>query len=183
MIEDFLVPFFAVGLAELGDKTQLSVLLLSSKTDRHFSLLLGVVLAFMVVDGIAIAAGSWVTSVVSPSTLKAVSGVVFLVFGFLILRGGGVADASAMSLRNPFASGFALILLTELGDKTQIACALFATKYGAFMVFLGAVLSLALLSAAAVYLGRSISEKIDRKLMSKVAGGLFLLLGVLSLLL
>ncbi|MBS3778067.1 MAG: TMEM165/GDT1 family protein, partial [Candidatus Thermoplasmatota archaeon] len=35
MIEDIIVPLIAIAIAELGDKTQLSVLLLSSKTTKH----------------------------------------------------------------------------------------------------------------------------------------------------
>jgi Ca2+/H+ antiporter, TMEM165/GDT1 family len=45
-----LVPLAAIAVAELGDKTQLSVLLLSSKTKNHFNLLIGVIIAFAIVD-------------------------------------------------------------------------------------------------------------------------------------
>lgn len=41
MIQEILIPFLAVGLAELGDKTQLAVLSLASKTKKHWELLLG----------------------------------------------------------------------------------------------------------------------------------------------
>ena len=54
----------AVGLAEMGDKTQLSILLLSSRTREYFRLLLGVMLAFLLADGFAILVGSWVTNVI-----------------------------------------------------------------------------------------------------------------------
>jgi len=57
MMLDLLIPFFAIGLAELGDKTQLAVILLSSRTGDHLQLLIGIVLAFMIVDGVAILAG------------------------------------------------------------------------------------------------------------------------------
>ena len=52
MLQDILIPLIIVGLAELGDKTQLSTLLLASKTERHIQLFLGVILAFLIVDGI-----------------------------------------------------------------------------------------------------------------------------------
>jgi putative Ca2+/H+ antiporter (TMEM165/GDT1 family) len=68
MIEDILIPLVAIGLAEMGDKTQLSILLLSSRTDRYLQLLLGVMLAFFIVDGAAILLGSWITTVVFPKT-------------------------------------------------------------------------------------------------------------------
>ena len=56
MVPDILIPLIVVGLAELGDKTQLSTLLLASKTDKHIRLFLGTILAFLIVDGIAILA-------------------------------------------------------------------------------------------------------------------------------
>ena len=70
MIPDILIPLAAVALAEIGDKTQLSILFLSSKTEKHMHLLLGVVLAFLIVDGIAVLMGSWITNVVSFGLLK-----------------------------------------------------------------------------------------------------------------
>jgi len=52
IIEDILIPLVAIAAAELGDKTQISILLLSSKTKKHLQLLLGVMLAFLIVDGL-----------------------------------------------------------------------------------------------------------------------------------
>jgi putative Ca2+/H+ antiporter (TMEM165/GDT1 family) len=183
MIYDFLVPFIVVGLAELGDKTQLSILLLSSKTHRHFHLLLGVVLAFLIVDGVAIAAGSWITTVISQDVLKMASAFVFIFFGVLILANSKEENGSKSYSKSPFMSGFMLILLTEWGDKTQIAAALFAIEYNPLMVLAGTILSLTLMSAIAIYLGKLINKKIDRRLITKIAGIVFVLLGLASLLL
>ncbi|MFH1125941.1 MAG: TMEM165/GDT1 family protein [Candidatus Altiarchaeota archaeon] len=182
MLADFLVPFVVVGLAELGDKTQLSILLMSSKTKRHLPMLLGIVLAFLIVDGAAIIAGSWVTEVIPSGTLKMLSGIAFILFGLLILRDSNENEEGKSYSGNPLMSGFMLIMLTEWGDKTQVAAALFATEYNPFMVLLGTLASLTLMSAVAVYLARYISKKVDRRVMTKVAGVLFLLLGLASLL-
>jgi len=76
MLQDLLVPLIAVGLAELGDKTQLSVLLLSSKTKKHTHLLLGVMLAFFLVDGAAILAGSLISGALPLDTIRLVSGAI-----------------------------------------------------------------------------------------------------------
>jgi putative Ca2+/H+ antiporter (TMEM165/GDT1 family) len=183
MITDFLVSFFAVGLAELGDKTQLSVILLSSRTKKHLPLLAGVVLAFLVVDGVAVAAGSWVTSILPENSLKIICSVVFLVFGLLLLRQSKSDSAEEVSFKNPFAAGFMLIFLTEWGDKTQIASALLSVEYNPVMVLFGSLTALALLSALAVYVGKKVSEKVDRRLVSKLSGLLFIALGLVSLIL
>lgn len=183
MLADFLTPFFAVGLAEFGDKTQLSILLLSSRTRNHFKLLVGVILAFFVVDGVAVLAGYWVSDIISPTTLTTVSAVVFIIFGLLIIRSDVGESDSRLYSRSPLLSGFLLIFFTEWGDKTQILAALFAAKYSPVLVLAGTVASMALLSAAAVYVGKRLSDKIDKKKISKLAGFVFILLGVMSLLL
>jgi putative Ca2+/H+ antiporter (TMEM165/GDT1 family) len=182
-LDGTLIPLVAVGLAEMGDKTQLSVLLLSSRTREYVQLLLGVMLAFLLADGFAILVGSWVTGVIPGHLVKLVSGAVFLLFGVMILRGDKDEDEdSNLSPKNAFVSGFSMIFLSEWGDKTQIAAALFATEYDPRMVFVGVMTALLLLSVMAIWLGRILSARVDRKVITKVAGAVFLLIGLSFLL-
>ncbi|MFH1126236.1 MAG: TMEM165/GDT1 family protein [Candidatus Altiarchaeota archaeon] len=183
MIEGFLVPLVVVGLAELGDKTQLSILLLSSKTKDHLQLFLGVLAGFLLVDGFAVLAGSWITSIVSLDVLKLISAVVFILFGVLAFRGGESENSGRVYGKSTLISGFALISLTEWGDKTQIMAGLFATKYNPVLVLAGSMVALALLSLAAIYLGRVLSTKMEKSVISRVAGVVFIIMGVSLLLL
>ena len=182
MPADFLIPFITVGLAELGDKTQLSILLISSRTKKHLQLLLGVLVAFLIVDGFAVLIGSWVTGIIPLGLLKVSSAVVFIVFGVLKLRDDGKESRNRFYSGSPFLSGFVLIALTEWGDKTQIASGLLATKYSALMVLIGMMTALALLSIMAIWLGRFISSKIDKRIMARIAGVVFILIGISFLL-
>ncbi len=178
-LNEILIPLLAVGLAEMGDKTQLSILLLSSRTREYAQLLAGVMLAFLLADGFAILVGSWVTNVIPVHLVKLISGGVFVLFGLLILKGDkDDGEVSNLSPKNAFISGFTMIFLSEWGDKTQIASALFATEYNPWMVFLGVMAALLILSIMAVYLGRFLAGKIDRRVITKVAGVVFLLIGL-----
>ena len=178
-MDDILIPLLAVGLAEMGDKTQLSILLLSSRTQEYARLVLGVMLAFLLADGLAILVGSYIDAMVPVTTVKALSGLVFILVGILILKEKGEEEESEQSLsaRGAFLSGFSMIFLSEWGDKTQIASALFATEYDPLMVLAGVMIALFILTLMAIFLGRYLSRRIDRKLMSRVAGGIFLLIG------
>ncbi len=178
MIADILIPLIVTGLAEFGDKTQLSIFLLASKTKKHLHLLLGVMLAFLIVDGTAVLIGSWIINIVPMRFLKILSGIIFIIFGVLILRDKEVKDESKLYARNSFLSGFALIFITEWGDKTQIASGIFATKYNALMVLIGAMTALALLSVMVIYLGKFVSNKVDKKVMTKIAGAVFILMSI-----
>ncbi|HIE34278.1 MAG TPA: TMEM165/GDT1 family protein [Candidatus Altiarchaeales archaeon] len=53
-VSDIVIPLIIADIAELGDKTQLLILLLSSKTENHFQLFIGAMLAFLITDGHAI---------------------------------------------------------------------------------------------------------------------------------
>jgi len=178
MIEGVLVPLVVVGLAELGDKTQLSILLLSSKTKQHLRLLLGVMLAFFIVDGAAILGGSLIANIVPLSVLKLCSGTIFIVVGAFVFVNSKATEEGKLYSGNPFLSGFLLILMTEWGDKTQIASGLFATKYEVWMVLIGTMAVLTLLSGMAIYLGKLISGKIDKRVMARIAGILFVTMGI-----
>ncbi len=180
-VQEILIPFVAVGLAELGDKTQLAVLCLASKTRKYMQLMAGVMLAFVIADGLAILLGSFITERVPMVYIKVASGIVFIVFGILTLL-KTKADEPRCDLRQPFASGFGLVLVSELGDKTQIASGLFAAKYNAIMVFIGVIAALTLLSVLAIYLGRFISLKVNRRVVSRIAGAVFIVLGIVAFL-
>jgi putative Ca2+/H+ antiporter (TMEM165/GDT1 family) len=123
MLQDILIPLIVVGLAELGDKTQLSVLLLASKTEKHMQLFLGTILAFFIVDGLAILAGEGIAHLVPVDLLNILSGSVFIFWGFTILffRNERAETKSRYYLEQPFYSCFILIFVAEWGDKTQIA--------------------------------------------------------------
>ena len=141
-------------------------------------LLLGVILAFVIVDGIAIAAGSWVTSIIPIRIVKIISGIMFIVFGLAMLIRKEKDDEQKKYYNNPFVSGFLLILLAEWGDKTQIASALFATKYNAVMVLCGTMIALTLVSITAVYFGKFIAERINKKVLTRVAAVIFIIMGI-----
>jgi putative Ca2+/H+ antiporter (TMEM165/GDT1 family) len=179
MIPDILIPFAALALAELGDKTQLCIFLLSSKTHKHMQVLAGAVLAFVLVDGAAILLGSWITYIIPLAYLKYLSGSVFLIYGLLILRDkdGGKACKVEGNKKSYFFSAFSLIFIGEWGDKTQIASCLLSTVYSPAMVFIGVIAALSLVTLMGIYLGKIVSKKLDGKMISKAAGLLFIVIG------
>ena len=176
---EIIIPLLAVGLAEMGDKTQLSVILLSSRTREYTRLLAGVMLAFLITDGIAILLGSWVTELIPIYLVKLISGTIFILFGILALKEKQKEEEeSRLHSGNILVSGFSLIFLSEWGDKTQIASALFAMEYDPIPVLIGVMAALFVLTVMAIYLGRIISERVDRNLISRAAGVVFLTIGL-----
>lgn len=79
-----------------------------------------------------------------------------------------------------FLAIFGTVFLAELGDKTQLATVLFASKEPSnlLLVFAAASLALVLSSGIAVAVGSTLSSYIDPKLLSYVAGAGFIAIGV-----
>lgn len=182
MIEAFSIPFITIFLAELLDKSQVTILLLATQTKRHNLLLLGALMAFILVDGVAVFFGSLISAYLSPLPIRIISGVLFIILGILSLRLGDERTNNEKRLRTPLYSAFMLVFLSEWGDKTQIASGLFAAKYPPVIVFLGIICALFLLSALAVILGSTLLSKVNKQTVSTASGIAFILLGILFLL-
>ena len=75
---------------------------------------------------------------------------------------------------------FTTVFLAELGDKTQLATLLFASRSRGNLaaVFVGASGALILASAIGVVAGGVISQFVNSRLLSYVAGSGFLLIGL-----
>lgn len=79
---------------------------------------------------------------------------------------------------------FSTIFVAEMADKTQIATFLYASNsgYSRLTVFLGSSLALVFASGLAVFFGAALSQWIDEKVMSKIAGAAFIAVGLWTLL-
>lgn len=178
MLRDFLIPFLTIGLAEVGDKTQIAVLCLATQTKKHLLLLSGVVLAFVVTDGLAVLVGNFITNFIPENYIKIAGGIIFIIFGVITLLNKEKEDAKC-ELKNPFLTGFGVIFVSEFGDKTQIAAGLFATKYNPVMVFAGVIFVLTVLSLMAIFVGKFLTEHINRRVISYIAGAIFIVIGII----
>ena len=78
---------------------------------------------------------------------------------------------------------FVAIFLAELADKTQVATLLFASgkDVNKLYVFFGASLALICTSAIAVLVGGGISQFASARTIKIVAGSIFILIGVWTL--
>jgi len=82
-----------------------------------------------------------------------------------------------------FATVFASIFIAELADKTQMVTLLFAADRAVskWVVFAGSASALVVASAIGVLAGTLLSQFINVKMMSIVAGAGFMLIGAWTL--
>jgi len=85
-----------------------------------------------------------------------------------------------VSLWRTFFTVFATVFVAEIGDKTQLATlSLAAGGNSKLAVFAGSALALCATSAIAVLAGEGISRFISPIWMKRIAGGVFIILGLL----
>ncbi len=72
------------------------------------------------------------------------------------------------------------VFVAEIADKTQLATMLFAADGNSsrLVVFAGATAALTLASALAVFAGSLVAGVVDETLMSRIAGALFVVIGI-----
>ena len=81
------------------------------------------------------------------------------------------------------ATVFASVFVAEMADKTQLVTMLFATdkEVSKWLVFFGSASALVLTSAIGVLAGALLSQVINVKMMSILAGAGFILIGMWTL--
>jgi len=77
--------FMLVFLAELGDKTQLMSMTLACQSRKPLWVFVGAASALVVVTLIAVLCGDCLTRVIPAKRIHQIAGVIFIVFGALML--------------------------------------------------------------------------------------------------
>ncbi len=83
----FLTTLAVIALMELGDKTQLALIAMTSRFKEPVYVFLGGTLALLLTSFIGAIAGKWLARVVPFKWIRWASGVVFIAFGVLIATG------------------------------------------------------------------------------------------------
>ena len=179
--------FVVIFLSELPDKTALASLMLGSRY-RPAWVFAGVAAAFAVHVGLAIAAGS-LLALIPHRPLEIVVAVLFAMGAVLLLRGRHESadehvelHGRAPGFRRVAWTSFAVILVAEFGDLTQVATASLAARYhDPLPVAAGAVLALWAVAGLAIAGGRGLLKVIPLRWITRIAAAVMLVLAGISL--
>jgi len=81
----FFTTFVTVFLAEMGDKTQLTTITLSSTTNKPLAVFIGSSIALILATLLGTMAGGSIANLIPAFLLKLLSGLVFLTIGIKLL--------------------------------------------------------------------------------------------------
>jgi len=180
-LNSFLLVFPTVALAELGDKTQLLVMLLAARFARPWPILAGIVVGATANAGLAVAGGSLLDQVMPTEVLHWLVVVGFIAIGLWMLRESEddeEAQTSPISNRGAFLATVWLFFVMEMGDKTQLATvALAAGLPDPGWVLAGAALGLVAANLPALWLGHRFADHLPRRLLHRIGAVVFISLG------
>ncbi len=176
--------FSLIGLAEMGDKSQLVCIVLALRY-RAMPVLMGAIAAFALLNLAAVLIGAAVANWLPEHVITIAVGILFLLFGAHAFSSVVEEESDVIDDKGGhsiFFSTFVLITLAEFGDKTQIAVAGLASTVDIVAVWLGATLALAVTSGIGVLAGRTILQRVPVILLHRLSGSLFILFGMAALL-
>ncbi|MDJ0734785.1 MAG: TMEM165/GDT1 family protein [Nostocaceae cyanobacterium] len=80
----FATTFATIFLAEIGDKTQLSTLLMSAESHAPWVVFIGSAAALITTSLLGVLVGSWMASRLSPKTVEKAAGVMLLFISLML---------------------------------------------------------------------------------------------------
>ena len=185
-LDAFLVTFGVIGVAELGDKTQVLAVMLAARFRRPLAILLGILLASVISQAIATALGHWLGDAITPSRLRWISGITMLVMAAWSLRPSRLEakDEMRSTVRfGAFVSTAIAFVVAEMGDRTQFATAALAAHYDSFWaVMLASSLALTIVAAPMVWIGHYAADRLPLKAMRLGSAAVFAAVGLWILL-
>ena len=178
----FLKVFLTEFVAEMGDKTQLMLIALTSKYKLR-DIIFGTAAAILVLNGLAVLAGGLVSEFIPDWVLKVVAALAFLYFAASTITGEDDGEEEESRSKIEFAplAVFCTFFVAELGDKTQLTAITFGANEGmgaAFVVWIGCSLGLFVADVLGMLAGYLLKSKTPDGLLNTLAFGIFSVFGI-----
>ena len=171
-----------VVVAEMGDKTQLLAMAMAGKY-KVKQVMLGVLVATILNHALAVALGSYLSSLIPMDIVKIVAAVAFLIFGLWTLRGDKIDDDDNKKQKfGPVVTVAIAFFLAEMGDKTQLMTIAIAAD-GKFPLFIlmGTTLGMLVADSIGILGGAWMCKHIPEKYIKWGAGLIFIFFGTVTL--
>lgn len=179
---DFINAALLVVVAEMGDKTQLLAMAMASKYKVR-QVMLGVLIATVLNHALAVALGSYLSSVIPMDIIKLVAGVAFLIFGFWTLRGDKIDDKDTKKKKfGPVVTVAIAFFIAEMGDKTQLMTITIAAKsFNPIFILMGTTTGMLIADGIGIIGGAWMCKHVPEKYIKWVAGLVFMFFGTLTI--
>ena len=179
MFDALLVSTGTVALAEIGDKTQLLALMLAARFRRPWPIVGGILLATVLNHALAGWLGALAASWLTPQVLRWIVAASFIAIALWTLKPDTLDENEKLPAHGAFLATTVAFFLAEIGDKTQVATVLLATKYSPlWQVVVGTTIGMLLANLPVVWLGHRFADKLPLKLARSLAAVVFFALAL-----
>ena len=182
----FLKVFFTEFIAEMGDKTQLMLIALTSKYKLR-DIISGTAVAILVLNGLAVLAGGLVSEFIPDWLIKTIAALAFLYFAVSTIAGDDDDEeegSGKSKIKFAPLAVFCTFFIAELGDKTQLTAITFGANEGmsaALVVWIGCSLGLFAADILGMLVGYLLKSKTPDGLLNTLAFAIFSIFGVYTL--
>lgn len=204
----FAISFLLVGLAELGDKSQLLLLAFAAKY-RPLKVLVGAGLAILLLQLVGVLVGRAVGALLPTRLIAVAAGLLFIGFGIATWRNSRDSEGEEPAERGlarfgPVLTVAVAVLLAEFGDKTQLMTVSIAADPAAALrtmgslaptitappagtvsttlgVWLGSSLGFLAADAIAILVGAVLGARLPARSIARFSAVVFVVFGLVTL--
>lgn len=181
-MSEFIKALLFVVVAEMGDKTQLLAMAMAGKYKAK-QVMLGVLVATILNHALAVALGSYISSIIPMDTVKIVAGISFLIFGLWTLRGDKIDEDNKKKAKfGPVVTVAIAFFIAEMGDKTQLmTIAISADSINPLLILAGTTTGMLIADGIGILGGAWMCKHIPEQYIKWGAGIIFIFFGTLTL--
>lgn len=183
LVEALLISTMVVGLAEIGDKTQILSMMLAARFQRPAPVVFGILVATLANHAAAGVAGVLFGSLLTGAWMRWILGLSFLAVAVWALFPDRCSTKdAAIGGTKVFLAALCAFFVAEIGDKTQLATIGLAARFENFYpVVAGTTLGMMLANVPAVLIGQRAAHRLPLKAIRIIAAIAFATLGVITL--
>lgn len=182
----FFKILFTDFIAEMGDKTQLMLVAMTSRYKLK-DIIFGTAVAILVLNGIAVLAGGFIGELIPDYVIKLIAALACLFFSFTSIKSDDEEDED-ISEKEKFTfaplSVFCTFFVAELGDKTQLTALTFGANEGlssAFIVWIACSIGLFAADLIGLLVGYLLKAKTPDGFLNILAFAIFAVFGITTL--
>ena len=182
----FFQIMFTEFIAEMGDKTQLMLVALTSRFKLR-DIIIGTAAAILVLNGLAVLLGGLVSEIIPTWLIRLVAASAFLFFAITSLKGDDDEEEETKEENGSrFAplTVFCTFFVAELGDKTQLTAITFGANEGmnaAVTVWLACSIGLFAADILGMLIGYLLKSKTPDGMLNTLAFFIFAIFGNITM--
>ena len=170
-----------VALAELGDKTMMTTIALTLRYGALTAIATSVA-AFTTSTLIVALNANWLTLFVSTDIIRLIASTAFIALGIITLvesfKKSIISQEVSKIQHLRYLVLFGMLILAELGDKTQLSVFSLSISIGLIPTIIGGITGYTIINSAAISISKILKTKINLRLTMRISSILFIIIGV-----